>query len=121
MEGSKMGNFDPNYKRLGIILILFITLTVLYACEFAFFVSAPSDVVGSPMSTGTDTNYYNESKIEEGGLDLIGFFQFITFTIPEIPSWMVYFVSPFSVLLNIILGYLIADVIYDIVKALPFT
>jgi hypothetical protein len=116
-----MGNFDPNYKRLGIIIFIFVVLTLIYSCEHVFFNVAQQNILDEPLYTLPDEDYYNKTKVEDSGINIIGMFQFMTFTIPEIPIWMMVFLTPFSIILNIVLWYLIADVIYDIIKALPFT
>ena len=104
--------FDNNYKRLGIIIMLFITLTLLYTCEHVFFNVAQKNTIDKPLAPITDEDYYNKTKIEDTGLDVIGFLQFMTFTIPAIPVWMMYFMTPFTLILNVVLAYLIIDIIH---------
>ena len=116
-----MSEFDRGYKRLGIILSLFIVLSLMYACEHVFFNVAQTDVLEDSLSTTVPDDYYNKTTMEDEGIDVIGFFQFMTFTIPDIPAWMILFLAPFSLMLNVVLGYMIVDVVYAWIKALPFT
>jgi hypothetical protein len=82
-------------------------------------VSLPSGGISS------DLDYQNETGIREDidttGGDLLSLIQFISFTSPELPTFMKLVLAPVTTIFLIVALYLTIDIIYDIVKALPFT
>lgn len=121
-----MGVFDPNYKRLALILIMFIYLTCMYTAEAVLlFAENPIDIKGEP-SSDFDIDGETESSVrietEEQGADLFSIIAFLTFVQPELlPAWMLLFLAPITTVTLIVFLYLIIDITYDIIKALPFT
>lgn len=123
-----MGVFDPNYKRLWLLLVLFIYLSVMYTAEAVIlFAENPTEIqITGESPTGFDIDEQNESGIqvesEQQGADLFSLIAFITFAQPEaLPVWMLVFLTPITTITFIVFLYLVIDITYDIIKALPFT
>lgn len=126
-----MSEFDPNYKRLKIIISLFVFLSIMYALEWACFVWYQSPSQETPMYIIdtetmekidiTEEYYKNESRSQELGGSDFNFFGFMTFTLEEIPDWQKTIFTPLSIIIWIIGIYLIIDWVYAWIKALPFT
>lgn len=128
-----MSAFDPNYKRLKIIVVLFVFLTGIYFLEWSCFVWYPSTQIDedAPVyaidpETGevveiTDEYFENESMVQMlGGTDF-NFFGFMTFTLEEIPSWQRLIFTPMTIVIWLVALYLVIDMLYIWIKALPFT
>jgi len=114
-----MGVFDPNYKRLGLIVFLWLMLTCMYTVEGVFLGKE------TPLMQIKENNLlYRENidrDIDSQGMDLLSLINFITYTSPEIPAPMQIFLAPIVTIMLIVAIYLTIDIIYDIVKAFPFT
>lgn len=121
-----MGEFDPNFARLKIILMIFVFLFFIVSCEYVFFgMSGNEDVLDITQIERTEkpTGLWDGiASIFDG---IVAFFtmsfQFITFTLPEIPFWMTAIMSPIMTILVVVEVYLVVDFIYSFVKALPLT
>ena len=126
-----MSGFDPNYKRLKIIIVLFVFLTGMYLLEWSCFVWYPSINQDAPIymidpETGerieiTDEYFENESMVQMVGGTDFNFFGFMTFTLDEIPEWQRLVFAPLSIIIWLVALYLVIDMIYAWIKALPFT
>lgn len=66
-----MSQHDPNYKRFGLIMMLFVLLLFIFACQKVFTGEGDYDDVTSRMSGETNT--------AGGKVDLISSFNFISF------------------------------------------
>lgn len=138
-----MGVFDPDYKRLALIIMIFLFLTIMYSGEAMLLLNQDERMneyhygylddtergLYDPSFNGSretlDSNYTSDiqssrTEIGDVGDNLLGFVQFISFTSPDIGifSW---FFTPLVTIFWIIGIYLTIDIVYDIVKALPFT
>jgi hypothetical protein len=123
-----MGVFDPSYKRLWLIIVLFVFLTAMYTCQSVLLVNA--EQVNEPTITILPSdNFYldeqNQSGVrdvsKEQGVDLFSLIGFMTFTTEGLPTWIVTIFAPIVTTILIVQIYLIIDITYDIIKALPFT
>jgi len=125
-----MGEFDPKFTRLKIFLIIFVFLFFIVSCEFVFFgMSDNSDIVenieikqSKPPTDLWGLIWEGIGAIADG---IIGFFsaviQYMTFSFPNVDLWMQLIMAPIMIILTTIEGYMIVDVIYSLVKALPTT
>jgi len=129
--------FDANYSRLKSFLILFLLIFFIYTCEVMIVAEPRTEQIDDFGGMFKDdsvetleqpsTNVF--SLLIEGISSIVGYiygyivfiFQMLTFTLPNIPLWMTYIMLPIMMVLIIIEIYLFIDVIYAIVKALPFT
>ena len=125
-----MGEFDPSFKRLKLFLIIFIFLFFIVSCEFVFFGSSDnSDIVtGTKIKqTSTPTDIWGlmlegVGAVIEGVVSFFGLLiQYTTFSFPEVAPWMQTIMSPIMIILVVIEVYIIIDIIYSLVKALPTT
>ena len=122
-----MGIFDPNYKRLALILMIFLYLTCMYTAEAVILLADdPNDISITDTSGVFDLDEQSQSGIqietEQQGVDLLSLIAFLTFVQPELlPAWMLLFLAPITTITLIVFLYLIIDITYDIIKALPFT
>jgi len=123
-----MGVFDPQYKRLKFFLIIFLFLTLMYTAEAVLldheFTYVDSFTGEEIVAVDLDTE--NESAIreqsEDVGGDLLEVLAFITFARPDVlPEFMILILAPITTILLIVAIYLVIDILYDIIKALPFT
>lgn len=121
-----MGVFDPNYKRLALLIMISLFLFIMYTGE-AVLLSGQSESLHEYHYGGAGNLSYYESEVDTReevstiGDSLFGFLTFITFTIPEIPVWAKVFFAPVITIFLFIGVYLALDIAYDIIKALPFT
>lgn len=126
-----MAEFDPNYTRLKTLLMLVIVMFCIYSAELVFFGTGQEklDDLTEPYQEGEDIpipeNIGIFDSIVKIGSYILSFFtlifQILTFTLPTIPLWMTYIFAPISIIMIIICVYIIADILYAIVKALPLT
>lgn len=120
-----MGVFDPNYKRLGLLIGIFVFLTMMYTGE-AILLNPENTISYESETTTYNKSYYEtEATTREQsvtlGDNLFSFLTFITFTSPAISDWAKpFFAIPVTIILMIGI-YLAIDIAYDIIKALPFT
>lgn len=116
-----MGEFDPRFTRLKILLILAIFYFFIISCEVVFLTgTAESDPFGKDMSTPVDYEDKNESLLAVGDIIVI-IAQVMTFTLPELDGWMMAIMTPIMSLCLIIMVYIIIDMAYSWIKALPLT
>lgn len=123
-----MGIFDPNYKRLKLILIVFIFLTLMYVSESVLLDHSYKvvDVYTGEEISDAKIDPQNISQVRETseglGNPISNFIGFITFVRPDVlPPIMLMILAPVTTIFLIVAIYLTVDVIYDIIKALPFT
>jgi len=124
-----MGVFDQNYKRLALLIVIALYLTAMYTCE-AVLLSTEQQSEGVDTSTFTsprlvDMNETNETAMKtetkDIGIDLGSIIAFVTYTAPNIHPIFKTILATIVLVFDFILVYLIIDVAYDIIKALPFT
>ena len=121
-----MGVFDPNYKRLGLLIGIFLFLTMMYTGEAVLLTGDKSVTYGGDQYDYENKSYYESesatrSETSSVGGSLFDFLAFITFTSPAISEWArPFFAIPVTIILMIGI-YLAIDIAYDIIKALPFT
>ena len=128
-----MSTFDPDFKRLKIILVVFIFITCNYSVQWFFFVHMPNTITDDneipPYVFDPDSqtwiypennSFYNETYIKEKSSEF-DFFGFMTFTLDAIPEWIKPFYAFIGMIVNIVAIYLLISWIYDWIKALPFT
>lgn len=123
--------FDTGYKRLGIIIVLALTLTIIYTSEAVLLYHSltPSENIEIDTDTNTDI-YINETTAGEqalttGGSDTLGIlldiFFFLTFMNPNYSPIMIAIMTPCVTILNIVFIYLVTDLIIAIYKGVsPF-
>lgn len=125
-----MSEFDPGYKRLKIIFVLFLFLTGMYLLEWGCFVYYPSIQEIQPKYVidietmewiEITPDYFNRSYAKEFGGKDFDFFGFMTFTLEEIPDWQKPIFASITIMIWAIAIYLTIDWIYAWIKALPFT
>lgn len=119
-----MGVFDPNYSRLKLIIMIALFLTCMYTLQGVLLATETHDIIVTPLgdidiNTTSEQGVRDDVKGLQGGLvDIIAF---ITFQAPNINPVFKTILGFIVVILDIILSYLIIDIAYDIIKALPFT
>lgn len=127
--------FDQGYKRLKIILVLFIFLFGIYLIEWGCFVYLPS-------SQESEINYIIDidtmerippekyANLTDEQRKILGesiaqdfdFIGFMTFTLDEIPSWIGIIFFPITIVFWIVSLYMLVDWIIAMWKAIsPFT
>jgi len=126
-----MSDFDPNYKRLKIILVLFLFLTGIYLLEWGCFVYYPTLTEEQEgyifdIETMEYIPYENLTNAEREELNkLIGedfdWFGFMFFALDETPDWITTIFAPISIILWMVSIYLIMDYMIAWWKAIsPF-
>ena len=129
--------FDANYSRLKSFLILFMLIFFIYTCELMLVAQPRTETINDfggmfkddSIETVEQPSQNVFSLLVEGISNIVSYiygyivfiFQLMTFTLPNIPVWMTYVMLPIMIVLVIIELYLFIDIIYAIVKALPFT
>jgi len=121
-----MGEFDEKFARLKIILIIFTFLSFMVTCEFVFFGSNSNpDTIDISNIEQTEKPTDIWSGIGSVFSGIVNFFtlafQFLTFTLPQIPIWMTVIMGIPMAIMTITEIYLVVDIVYSFVKALPFT
>ncbi|GAH04328.1 unnamed protein product, partial [marine sediment metagenome] len=114
-----MSDFDPNYKRLKIILVLFLFLTGIYLLEWGCFVYYPTlteeqEGYMFDIETMEYIPYENLTNAERQKLnELIGedfdWFGFMFFALDETPDWITTIFAPISIILWMVSIYMIMD------------
>lgn len=129
-----MSDFDPNYKRLKIILVIFLFLTGMYLLEWGCFVYYPSltekpqeYIIDVETMTRVPANdYANLTSEQRKELnELLGedfdYFGFMFFTLKDTPDWITTIFAPISIIIWIVAIYLIMDYMIAWWKAIsPF-
>lgn len=127
-----MSDFDPNYKRLKIILVLFLFLTGIYILEWGCFVYYPTLTEEKEgyifdIETMEYIPYENLTNAEREELNkLIGedinWFGFMFFALDDTPDWITMIFAPVSIILWMVSIYLIMDYMIAWWKAIsPFS
>lgn len=113
-----MGQSDPTFKRLQIILVLFIFVLCFDAGQ-AFLLNDSSSYESLTGSTGTQLP--TDEPEESAGLnigfvfDFIGFFfGGFLFKLPLLAGWMIVFLLPMYLIVMLSFWYLVIDFIKDI-------
>lgn len=128
-----MSSFDEGYKRLKIILVLFLFITGMYSIEFLcfkFYDNTHSEQpqyiidVNTMEKVQVTEDYYkklNDSNFTKVGKDY-SFFDFMFFSLEFIPSWMGFIFSIVTLIVTIVTTYMLIEWVIAWYKALsPFS
>ncbi len=115
-------------NRFQVIIILTVFLTLIYGAELI--VLNGQNELDNPDFDASDIKPVNTSGTSQENVGavqtdiigmIVGFFAFLTFAPVGMPAWAFWVVALMITVVWFTLTYVVFSIVYDFIKALPFT